>query len=73
MFDLTSDMRLGDRIEGPTIKLIVGSDGYITGSDTSGIDLSADRTLVKLNQRITSSTNNGRAADGHHQGRHPVR
>jgi hypothetical protein len=59
VFDLTSEQRLGTQIEGPTIKLVVGDKGYITSADTGGIKFSPDRTLVQLNQSITSSTNGG--------------
>lgn len=55
-FSLTTDIRLGTQVEGPTIKVVVGSDGYITGADVSGIDINPERTAVNLDQTITSST-----------------
>ena len=58
-FSLRVGTRLGDRVEPPDIKLVIGSSGYLTGSDVAGIQSNPEGTVVNLNQGASGSTNGG--------------
>jgi len=59
VFSLTTGTKLGDRVEPPLIKLVVGDSGYISGADVNGIQSNPGATVVNLNQGISASTNGG--------------
>jgi hypothetical protein len=59
VFALTTGTKIGDRVEPPLIKLVVGDSGYISGADVSGIQSNPEATVVNLNQGISGSTAGG--------------
>lgn len=58
-FSLRVGTRMGDRVEPPDIKLVIGSSGYLTGPDVAGIRSNPEGTVVNLNQGASGSTNGG--------------
>lgn len=59
VFSLTTGTKLGDQVEPPLVKLVVGDSGYISGADVSGIRSNPEATVVNLNQGISGSTDGG--------------
>jgi hypothetical protein len=59
VFGLTIGTRLGDRVQPPLIKLVVGDSGFISGADVSGIQSNPEGTVVDLNQQISGATSGG--------------
>jgi hypothetical protein len=58
-FGLTIGTKLGDRVEPPFIKLVIGESGYLSGANVAGIQSNPEGTVVNLDQGVSGSTAGG--------------
>jgi hypothetical protein len=64
-FSLSVGARIGDRTEPPFVKMVVGTSGFLSGADVSGVHVNPEGTSVNLDQSVSGSTGGGPMQTAH--------